>query len=402
MKNITLLEPDGQGTWVELEAKIRDRVRQIVQEVVTEELAVALGAGPHERGEKRRGYRHGHLPSRAVTTSFGVVPVEIPRARIWTSRGSEEYKSHLVPRDVRRSSRIDATLLSCYLTGANTRKVKLALAPLLDGAPMSKSVVSRVAKKIKVLFEAWRSRDLQAESYPILIMDGMRLPVGLARRVVKVPVLVVLGITDTGARELLDLSLAPSESTDAWAGMVERLARRNLSRPVLVQIDGNRGLLNSIGQHWPKARIQRCCQHKYMNMKSHCPKHAYAELKRDYDAIIYAADGDQAQSAYESFCRKWERLVPEVAKSLKEAGEHLLTFYRFPKAMWKSLRTTNGIERLHLEFRRRTKTQGSFPTEDAALTLLYGLLASGVIRLRKVDGHRKMAEVANKEWNLAA
>jgi putative transposase len=387
---------------VELEGKIRDRVREIVQAIVNEELAVALGAGRHERGVERRGYRHGHLPVRTVATSFGVVPVEVPRARIWTSRGTEEYKSQLVPRYARRSSRIDATLLSCYLTGANTRKVQLALAPLLDGTAMSKSVVSRVVKKLKVLFETWRSRDLGEVSYPILIMDGIRLPVRLARRVVKVPVLVVLGVKDNGQRELLDLRLAPSESTDAWAGMVERLVGRNLSAPALVQCDGNRGLTHSIGKHWPKADIQRCCRHKYVNLKSHCPKHAHAELKRDYNAIVRAAGANEAKSAYESFCRKWERLVPEVAKSLKEAGGHLLTFYRYPKSMWKSLRTTNGIERLNLEFRRRAKTQGSFPTEDAALTMLYGLVATGIIRLRKIDGHRKMEKLVAKDWSLAA
>ena len=402
LKNSTIVEPDSQGTFAELESKIRDRVRQIVQVVVDEELSVALCAQPHQRDEQRRGYRNGHLPARSVATSHGVVSVEMPRARLWTQSGTEEYRSQLVPRYARRSSRIDAALLSCYLTGANTRKVKLALQPLLDGAPMSKSVVSRVAKKIKELFDGWRSRDLREGSYRILIMDGIRMPVRLARRVLQVPVLAVLGITDTGERELLDLRIAPSESCDTWSGVVEHLVDRHLSSPVLVLIDGNRGLIHSIRKHWRTTKIQRCCNHKYTNLKSHCPKHAHAELKRDYHAIIYAKDGELAQSAYDSFCRKWDRLVPEVSRSLREVGEDLLTFYQFPKAMRKSLRTTNGIERLNLEFRRRTKTQGSFPTEDAALHLLYGMLAAGVIRLRKIDGHRKMAEIVNKEWNLAA
>lgn len=385
-----------------MEAMIRERIRQVVQELVNEELKGAVGAETHERGQGRRGYRHGHLPVRQVSTSHGVVPIEVPRARIWTSEGTEEYKSELVPRYERRSSRIDAALLNCYLTGANTRKVKLALRPLLDGTPMSKSVVSRVVKKIAVQFEAWRSRDLSEHTYAILIMDAMRLPVRLARRVVKVPVLVVLGVRENGERELLDLRVAPSESTDAWSGMVEQLVRRNLSSPVLVQVDGNPGLNNSIHEHWPKAQIQRCCNHKYENLKSHCPKHAHPELKRDYHAIVYAENGERAKAAYDSFCRKWDKLVPEVAKSLREAGDELLTFYRFPKAMWKSLRTTNGIERLNLEFRRRTKTQSSFPTEGSALHLLFGLLASGVIRLRKIDGHRHVDQLVSQEWNLAA
>jgi putative transposase len=402
LRNTTLVNGDSQGTFTKVEAAIRERIRGMVQELVNEELQEVLGVERHERGVQRRGYRHGHLPVREVATSHGVVPIEIPRARMWTATGTEEYKSAMIPRYVRRSSRIDAALLNCYLAGANTRKVKLALRPLLAGTPMSKSVVSRVVKKIAAQFEAWRSRDLSDGTYAILIMDAMRLPVRLARRVVKVPVLVVLGVKANGERELLDLRVAPSESTDAWSGMVEQLVKRNLSSPVLVQVDGNQGLINSIEKHWPKAQIQRCCHHKYENLKSHCPKHAHAELKRDYHAIVYAENGERAKAAYDSFCRKWDKLVPEVSKSLREAGDQLLTFYRFPKAMWKSLRTTNGIERLNLEFRRRTKTQGSFPTEDSALYLLFGLLASGVIRLRKIDGHRHVDQLVNQEWNLAA
>jgi putative transposase len=363
---------------------------------------LALGVAPHERGERRRGYRHGHLPVREVATSHGVVPIEVPRARMFTSAGTEEYRSQVVPRYQRRSSQVDAALLSCYLTGANTRKVKLALRPLLAGTPMSKSVVSRVAKKLAAEFEVWRTRDLSDSTYSILILDGMRLPVRLARRVVKVPVLVVLGVRENGQRELLDLRLAASESTDSWSGVVEQLVKRGLPAPMLVQADGNDGLLNSIRKHWVTVKIQRCCQHKYENLKSHCPKHAHAELKRDYRAITHAQDVAKAKTAYDAFCRKWDKWVPEVSKSLREAGDDLLTFYQFPKAMWKSLRTTNGIERLNLEFRRRTKTQGSFPTESSALHLLFGLLASGVIRLRKIDGHRNMEQLAGPEWNLAA
>jgi transposase-like protein len=385
-----------------LEAKLRERTQRLIQEIVSEEVDLALGVERHERGESRRGYRHGYLPEREVATSHGVVSVRMPRARVWTADGSEEYKSQMVPRYVRRSKRIDAALLSCYLTGANTRKVKLALRPLLDGTPLSKSVVSRVAKKLAGEFEAWRTRDLSEGTYAVLIMDAIRLPVRLARRVVKVPVLVVLGVRENGERELLDLRVAQSESTDAWSGQVEALVQRNLTCPALVLVDGNRGLNRSIETHWPKAKIQRCCQHKYENLKRHCPKHAQAELKRDYRAITHAANGEEAKAAYDAFYKKWKKLVPAVATSLEEAGHQLLTFYQFPKAMWKSLRTTNGIERLNLEFRRRTKTQGSYPTEASALHLLFGLLASGVIRLRKIDGHRHVEQLVTGEWSLAA
>ncbi len=121
--------------------------------------------------------------------------------------------------------------------------------------------------------------------------------------------------------------------------------------------------------------------------------HARRELKRDYDTIVYAADGLEARKAYQAFVVKWTSLCPAVARSLEEAGEQLLTFYAFPKALWRALRTTNALENLNREFRRRTKTQASFSTEEAGVTLLYGLVAFGQIQLQKIDGHRHVSEL---------
>ncbi len=143
--------------------------------------------------------------------------------------------------------------------------------------------------------------------------------------------------------------------------------------------------------------------HKWQNLVTHCPAHARRELKRDYDRIVYAAkSGLAAREAYQAFVAKWQKLCPAVAKSLEEAGEQLLTFYAFPKAMWKALRTTNSIENLNREFRRRTKTQASFSTEEAAVTLLYGLVAFGRIRLRKIDGHGHGAALLESPKEVAA
>jgi transposase-like protein len=127
--------------------------------------------------------------------------------------------------------------------------------------------------------------------------------------------------------------------------------------------------------------------------KVSCPAHARRELKRDYDEIVYAKSGLAAREAYAAFVKKWTKLCLQAVKSLEEAGEKLLTFYAFPKEMWKALRTTNSIENLNREFRRRTKTQASFSTEEAAVTLLYGLVAFGQIQMRKIDGHRHVSEL---------
>jgi len=148
---------------------------------------------------------------------------------------------------------------------------------------------------------------------------------------------------------------------------------------------------------WPEATVQRCTQHKWANLQKHCPKHAHGELKRDWYTILGAKDAMRARAAYADFVTKWSRLCPAVARSLEEAGHDLLTFYELPKKLRRSMRTTNALENLNREFRRRTKTQGSFSTEEAGVTLLWGLIAFGQIRMRKINGYRLMPMLLEKE-----
>jgi transposase-like protein len=171
---------------------------------------------------------------------------------------------------------------------------------------------------------------------------------------------------------------------------------------VLAIIDGNAGLRRAVGEVWPRVAVQRCCVHKLRNLERKAPKHALAEIRDDFHRIVYAANADAARAAYVAFERTWAKRCPGVVTSLREGGHELLTFFRFPKAQRKTLRTTNVIERLHEEFRRRVKTQGSLPSEDAALILLFNLVASGQIKLRRIDGWRKIGAVLSQHAAVAA
>jgi transposase-like protein len=369
---------------------LRSKIAEAVQEVLEEEIALFLGSRRYERTEARAGYRHGR-EARRVTTENGPLELKVPRARLRQADGSTaEFRSQVLPRYQRRTKRVDEAIVGAYLAGANTRRIRRALAPLLGEANLSKSSISRVVQRIKAAFERWSARDLSEEHYGVLYLDGFHLKVRLARRVVSAPVLIALGVKADGTKELLSLRLVGSESGATWEALVEGLSRRGLPGPVAVVSDGHAGLKRAMAL-WPEAKVQRCAVHKLRNLEDHCPRHARAELRRDYHAIVYAQDGLAAREAREKFLRKWRSLCAEVARSLEEAGDHLLTFFEFPKALWKSLRSTNAIENLNREFRRRTKTQGSFATEDAALTLLWGLVAFGEIRMRKIDGHRQVA-----------
>lgn len=385
----------------DIEAQFRRHVREALDVALAEELAAALGSDRHQRTDRRCGYRNGTV-ERTITTADGTRTVTVPRGRVaGQDSATTEFHSQLLPRYARRTREIDDAILGCYLGGINSRRIRTALKPLLGERHLSKSAVSRIVGRLKALFTSWQDRDLSGERYPVVFLDGFHLKVRVARRVVSVPVLAALGVTETGQKCLLTLRLAASEAAATWGVVVAHLQQRGLAAPLLLVVDGNAGLKNALKQ-WEGVRVQRCTTHKLANLKAHCPRHAQAEMKRDYDRILYASDGLAGRAAYEAFVKKWLGLCPAVAKSLEEAGLELLTFYAFPKAMWKSLRTTNTLENLNREFRRRTKTQASFGTEDAALTVLYGLVAFGQIQLRKIDGHQQLPLFAAKEWQKVA
>lgn len=368
---------------------------------LAEELAAAIGSHRHERTEQRRGYRNGTL-DRTVTTPDGTRTLTIPRGRVAAADGTtQEFHSRLLPRYARRTREVDEAILGCYLGGVNSRRMKTALKPLLGEAHLSKSAVSRIVGRLKTLFATWQARDLSSERYAVIFLDGFHLKVRVARRVVSVPALAALGVTETGQKCLLSLRLAASEGSATWGAVVTDLQQRGLVAPLLLVVDGNGGLKNAL-KRWDGVRVQRCTTHKLENLKDHCPRHARPEMKRDYDQIIFAKDGLAARAAYDAFLKKWSTLCPAVATSLDEAGLELLTFYDFPKATWRSIRTTNALENLNREFRRRTKTQASFGTEGAALTVLYGLVAFGQIQLRKIDGHKELPSFLATTWQKVA
>jgi transposase-like protein len=384
-----------------IETQMRRRILEAIEVVLEEELTEALGTGRYERGEARRGYRNGHAVRR-ITTAVGTQTLAVPRGRVTESDGSSrEFRSQALPRYARRTREVDEAILGAYLAGANTRRIRKALAPLLGEEHLSKSAVSRVASRLKQLFLGWSERDLSGEPYAILFLDALHLKVRLAKRVVSAPVLAVLGVAEDGTKHLVALQLAVSEAGMHWSSLVANLQRRGLVAPILILSDGHAGLRKAT-ELWPEASVQRCTWHKWQNLVSHCPVHARRELKRDYDAIVYAADGMEAREAYQAFVTKWTKLCPAVARSLEEGGEQLLTFYAFPKPLWRALRTTNALENLNREFRRRTKTQASFSTEDAGVTLLFGLVAFGQIQLRRIDGHRHVAALLAPGEEVAA
>jgi transposase-like protein len=384
-----------------IEDGLRDRVREFIHAMIEGELDVALSRPRYARHAKSpngeaeeavgaTGHRHGHR-SRSLLGSFGRVELEVPRARLNTPDGkTTEWKSKALRAYQRRTLVADALIASTYLAGTNTRRVCRALGALFGGA-VGKDTVSRVWRKVKGDWDAWNARSLADEPIVRLILDGTVVRVRLDRKATAISLLVVIGVRADGQKMLIAIKSMGGESTEAWRAVLDDLIQRGLRRPEFLIIDGASGLENAIAAVWDGVPVQRCTVHKHRNLLAHAPERLREEITADYNDMIYAATREEIQARRKAFIRKWRLKHRAVADSLDEAGDRLFTFTRLPPSQWRSVRTTNAIERLHEEFKRRIKTQTVLPSADTAAMLFWALLASGQINMRKVDGWQTLA-----------
>ena len=240
---------------------------------------------------------------------------------------------------------------------------------------------------------AWLRRDLGGEDVVRLIQDGTVVRVRLDRKATSISLLVVLGVRRDGQKVLLSIKNMGGESEAGWRGVLDDLVARGLRTPEFLMVDGGAGLDRALSGLWPDVPVQRCTVHKHRNLLAHAPNALHDEISADYTDMIYAATATEVQSRRRAFLRKWRLRCPAVATSLEEAGERLFSFLRLPPSQWRSARTTNAIERLHEEFKRRIKTQTVLPSAETAAMLFWALLASGQITMRKVDGWQTLAEL---------
>jgi putative transposase len=391
----------GEAWFDPIEAGLRDRIRGFIEELVEQELQAALGRGRYERGGAG-GHRHGHR-TRRLTGSFGPVEIAVPRARLRAEAGgTREWRSAVLPRYARRTRQAEALIASAYLAGTNTRRVQRALAALFRGA-VGKDVVSRAWRKVAADWEVWCRRDLAGEDIVRLVLDGTVVRVRLDRKATSISLLAVLGVRRDGQKVLLAVRAMAGESEAAWRAVLDDLVARGLRTPEFLIIDGAAGLEKALAALWPAVPAQRCTVHKHRNLLAHAPERLHEELSADYTDMIYAGTTKEIETRRRAFLRKWRLKCRAVADSLEEAGEQLFAFTRLPSSQWKSARTTNAIERLHEEFKRRIKTQTVLPSAETAAMLFWALLASGQITMRKVDGWQSLGQPPAKSMiDLAA
>jgi transposase-like protein len=367
-----------------LEEAVRSQVRAFIEQLLEEELEVALGRGRYQRGAGSTGRRHGHRPRQLVTT-FGPLSLSVPRARLADEAGEREWNSTLLPAYQRLSRRAEALIAEAYLAGMNTRRVRRALAKLFEGH-VGKDVVSRAWQKTRAAWQAWQERDLAGDDIVRLILDGTVVKVRLDRKATAISLLIALGIRRDGQKVVLAIRNLGGESEAAWRAVLDDLTSRGLARPDLVIVDGGKGLEAALASLWDDVPVQRCTVHKERNLLAHAPKHLHDEIKAEFNDMMHAKTAAEVLARRKAFLARWKLRCRAVAVSLEEAGERLFTFLRYPPEQWRSLRTTNAIERLHEEFKRRIKTQCLLPCAETAAMLFWALLASGQITMRRVDG----------------
>jgi len=381
-----------------IETEVRSRARGFIEELIRGELHVVLARPRYGRIQIAddqesagfAGHRHGSR-TRSLTGTFGPIEIDVPRARLNSADGrTTEWKSQALRAYQRRTLAADALIAGSYLAGTNTRRVRRALAALFGGA-VGKDTVSRVWRKVKSDWDAWTARSLADETIVRLILDGTVVRVRLDRKATAISLLVVLGVRADGQKVLLAIRSMGGESAEAWRAVLDDLVKRGLRQPEFLIVDGAPGLDKAIAVVWNGVPVQRCTVHKHRNLLAHAPDRLHEEITADYNDMIYATTREEIEARRKAFIRKWRLKHRAVADSMEEAGERLFTFARLPPSQWRSVRTTNAIERLHEEFKRRIKTQTVLPSADTAAMLFWALLASGQNNMRKVDGWQTLA-----------
>ena len=328
-------------------------------------LAEIKGAGSSDR---RNGTYIRHL-----LTELGDILVTVPRTRTYNPVG-------VITAYARRSQEVDRLVLSCFLLGLSTRKVGEALLTIL-GEKISPSTVSRVAHDLDVAVSAFHKRRLK-DHYRALLFDGVVLTRKTGAGSMKRPVLVALGIRHDGKKEIIDFCLARSESANEWESFLTDLTRRGLfgEKTEVIAVDGGQGLISAVQSVYPAIPLQRCWAHKMRNILDKVRKADHAEMKKGLVKVYGAKNMNKARTAARLWVDAWKKTYPAAVKCLQKDLEELLTCFLFGKTFRKKIRTTNAIERVFREVRRRTRPMGVFENRTSMERILYAVFLYENIR----------------------
>jgi len=345
--------------------------RYMLQVAIEAEATAFLGRDHYRRGDRQRvGWRNGYEPKR-VQSEAGVLELAVPQLR----RTEEPFRPTVTDRLQTRTADLESLVRGMYVRGLSTQDVSALYTDTFGGSRLSKSTVSRVTQQLNQEFETWRRRDLSELSVVYLFLDGQY---HAARQGTdeKEGVLSAYALRDDGQPVLLHLDLGPRESYDAWLSFLQDLVARGLREPLLVVMDGAPGLVKAVKRVWPRTYRQKCQVHKMRNILAKLPRLMQAKMKGLVQQVFLAPTYAAAMKRGRDLIRKFKDRYPAAMECLEKDLEECVTCLRFPEAHHRRIRTTNRLERLNGEGRRRTKVIPRFPTERSCLTLLYASLVA--------------------------
>jgi transposase-like protein len=345
----------------------------------------------------RRVVRHGHLPEREVMTGIGPVGVRQPRVRdrgAGDDAGRIRFTPAILPPYARRSRSLEVLIPILYLKGISTGDFEEALAALLgkDAPGLSASTIARLKEVWRDEHEHWRKRDLSAKRYVYVWADGIYLQARLEDA--KQCILVIIGATPEGKKELLGFTDGARESAQDWRELLLDVQNRGLAvAPELAVADGALGFWKALGELWPTTREQRCWVHKTANVLNKLPKSQQPKAKRSLQEIWMAATSKDAEAAFDAFIAAYELKYDKAAECLAKDCQALLAFYDFPAEHWKHLRTSNPIESTFATVRHRTIRSKGCLSNKTALAMVFKLVDAAQKSWRRLDGHNQLPKL---------
>lgn len=394
-----LAEEVAQGVLIDDRTFLREIVERVLQELLEAEMTEHIGAAPYERTHKRTGQRNGYKP-RTLRTRVGTLKLLVPQDREGT------FSTRLFARYQRNEKALVLALMEMYVEGVSTRKVK-DITEELCGTSFSKSLISSLAGQLDSELGAWRSRPLEGDGYPYLFVDARYEKARTNGRVVSQGVLIVCAVREDGMREILAVEVADTESEATYHELFRSLKRRGLKGVQLVVSDDHEGLKSAVCRHFQGAAHQRCQVHYMRNLLGMVGHAKRKELGADLRAIFAAPAREEALRIASSVAKKWRGTGHEkVAEHIEEHIEECLTCLAFPESHRRRIRTTNSVERLNQEIKRRTRVVRIFPNRQSCLRLVTALAVEvseewvtgrRYLDMEELREHRRLEELTESE-----
>ncbi len=351
-----------QTVKLDVEARVREGVKAVLEEVLEEEMTEHLEAGYRELTPTRRGERNGHYTRNLLTPTGKIERLEVPRDR------EGEFVTEVFERYKRMTGDVEEAILEMYLSGISVRKIA-GLTEALSRVRVGKDAVSRITSRLEGQQRDWRERSLEEKAYPYFYLDATYLKVRWGARVTSMALLACVGVDEEGFREVLAVEVAGTEKSAAYASLLRGLIDRGLKGVRLVVSDDHEGIKAAVAGELPGVKWQRCVVHFERNVLSHVPASATAEVAEDLKAIFKVRREKTARTLAEEFVELHAKRFPKAVLVFEAGIGDALSYLSFPGSHHARIRTTNMLERLFKEVKRRTRVVGVFPNETSASTL---------------------------------